>query len=833
MRYEIGNKSFSAGIYITVFLVSCSVLMFEIALTRLFSVTLWYHFTFMVISIAMLGIGSAGTVLSVFTKGYASYVPSERENPLKSNIISWLFRRETLVSVYPLLAGFSIYSSLVISSLIPFDPAQFLWDRAQIFYLALYCLSLSLPFFFSGLLIATAFSLYSGRSGLIYGSDLLGAGTGSVLVLVLLKSGPPEYSAITASLLCAAGAFLSGGKPVKITALFFAMIILMILSFYPDLIRMKMSPFKPLSVYLKFPGAEHLKTFYSPYSQIDAFKSPAVRFAPGLSLLYSEPLPDQIGLSRDGDRIDVITDGRNKDGLLFLEFLPSSAGYEMGQKKNDVLILDPGGGLAALAAAYYGSENIYNVESNPLVVEAVRDDYHTFSGNVFEKNTSAGHGRSFLQSRDGASFDLIDLSITGVSVSSTLGISEDYRFTVEAFLQYMKALKKNGMISISLYLTPPPRTEFRILSTLAAAVEQTGTGDIISRFVALRSWDSMTILAKNTPFTLQETEQLKEFSYSKRFDLLYYPGIKKGESSEFIKTASDDYFSGFQKILDPATRQVFIDEYPFDIRPVYDENPFFHDYFKLNNIKAIYETMGRNWLYFMEGGYLLPVIFLIIILSAAVIISIPFIFGKSFKAALRHIVTAQSGPSLLVPVIVFFSMLGLGFMFAEITFIQKTILLLENPAYSFVVVITAILTGSGLGSITSSRFPRSTPPFLLLVLSFIIITYIFIYPMLPPLLYPFHPMLRTTIVFIILLPPGFLMGMPFPAGMKLLGEKCQILIPWAWAVNACMSVLAPILALMIALSAGFSTVLWISALAYSIASFCLGIMKRWQSQFRI
>ncbi|MEF9427147.1 MAG: hypothetical protein L0956_08240, partial [Candidatus Mariimomonas ferrooxydans] len=150
-------------IYFIISLVSCSVLILEISLTRLFSIYLSYHFAFMVISIAMLGIGSAGTVLSIY--------------PKLKNISN--------ITVYALLAGISIILGYVVSNHIPFDPVKLSWDRMQIFYLALYCLVLSIPFFFSGLLIATAFSVRSEKSELIYGSDLIGAGTGAMAVLGL------------------------------------------------------------------------------------------------------------------------------------------------------------------------------------------------------------------------------------------------------------------------------------------------------------------------------------------------------------------------------------------------------------------------------------------------------------------------------------------------------------------------------------------------------------------------------------------------------------------------------------------------------------------------
>ncbi len=794
------KENISNRVYFTIFLVSCSVLMFEISLTRLFSIYLWYHFAFMVISIAMLGIGAAGTMLALFPNRFCS----------ASNI-----------GAYAMFAGVSLILCYIVSNHIPFDPVKFSWDHSQVFYLALYCLILSIPFFFSGLLIATAFLLYSNRSNLIYGSDLLGAGTGSLAVLILLNIIAPEHTVTAASLLCFTGALATCKSKFKALSLLLLIINLSVIVIHPDIMKVRMSPYKRLPVYLNFPGAEHLKTLYSSYSQIDLFRSPAVRYAPGLSLNYPDPLPEQIGLAIDGDRIDVTTDAHDRSGLRFLEFLPSAAVYQTG-KINNVLVLDPKGGLHVLMAEYYGAKNIHKVESNPMVIKAVRDNYNEFSGKIYQNNTWTGYGRNFLRTREKGAYDLIDLSMTGASVSAVFGISEDYRLTVDAFNQYLNALKKNGIISISLYLIPPPRIEFKILATIATVFEQAGVTDPVLRLFAIRSWDSMTVLIKNSPFTMEEIERLKDFASKKRFDLVYYPGIKEEEANRYVKLSSDEYFNGFKNIITPETRSSYVSNYLFDIGPVYDSNPFFHYYLKLINIKAIYEIMGRNFLYFLEEGYLLPVIFVIVFILSALITILPVLFRWTTSELFKRFAQFK----LLRPVLLYFAMLGLGFMFVEVTMIQKTILLLENPLYSVATVVTAILVSSGIGGITSSKSSRLSSSFSLLALSTIIVVYSFIQPVLSASLLSLELIPRMIIWFIMLLPLGFFMGIPFPTGMKILGEQCQTLIPWAWAINGCMSVLAPILTIIIALVTGFQIILWLSALTYLLAFFSLKDLRK-------
>lgn len=290
----------------------------------------------MVISIAMLGTGSAGTFLAI-SKVKSCCISSEAHLPL-----------------FACFGGISIIVSYLISNYIPFDPVKFSWEYKQFFYLAGYCFVLSIPFFFAGILFASAFHLHSSKSGTIYGSDLLGAGAGSLAVLLLLNITSPENAVLVSSSLCLTGALISGKNTLRFFSLIFILINVMIFTLQPSFFNIKISPYKKLSLALKYPGAEHLNTYYSSYSQIDTFKSPAIRFAPGLSLKYLDPLPDQIGFSVDGDRIDVITDVRDTAKLKFIEHLPASVAYETG-KKGNVLILDPKGGLHVLMARHYGS----------------------------------------------------------------------------------------------------------------------------------------------------------------------------------------------------------------------------------------------------------------------------------------------------------------------------------------------------------------------------------------------------------------------------------------------------------------------------------------------
>ena len=789
-------------IFFVIFLCSSSSLAYEITLTRVFSISLWYHFAFMIISIAMLGIGASGTVLSLYPK----------------------LRNLSNIGTYTLLLGVSISLSYVSSNQILFDPVRLSWDRMQLLYIGFYYVILSIPFFFTGLIIATAFSYISERAGLLYGADLLGAGTGSMGVLYLMTISGPEKAVLIISLISLSAAFIAGGRKIKPISLLLILLTLALLIIHPSFINLRMSPYKGLQMALRYPNAEHLKTYYSFFSRIDTFKSPAVRFAPGLSLRYLDALPEQIGFSIDGGEINAITSAQEGQSpsnatLTFLKYLPSALPYEMS-KKDDVLILDPKGGLQAVVAEYYGFLNIYKIESNPLLIKIIKKDFNRFSGSIYSENTWSGLGRSWLKS-DHRKFDIIDISLMGTVPHGSFGISENYRFTVEAFMEYLGHLKPDGFLSINLFILPPPRMELRLLNTIITSMEKLGIKDIEKQIAAIRSWGSICILVKKKPFSPDEIESIKVFSKERWFDLIHYPGIKEEETNIYIRMPSNEYFTAFKAILNPETRRSFVDHYIFDTRPVRDDNPFFHYYLKLKNIKTIYKIMGEKWQYFIEEGYILLAVFIQVLFLSLIFILLPA-FSPPFNSPLtkggyRGVKGGIGGFVKARRFLPYFAFIGIGFMFVEVSLIQKIILPLENPSYAVATVLTSILIGSGIGSLLSYRVPGLRSPSVAIALSFLIIAYSILLPTVSDIISPHSMPVKIISVFFTFMPLSLLMGIPFPTGLKILGESDESLIPWAWAINGSISVLAPILSIMLAMIVGFKIVLWIGALTYVMA----------------
>jgi len=780
-----------------IFLTSTATLMLEISLTRLLSVAQWHHFAFMVVSLALLGYGASGSFLSSF--------PSilQRQGPKNLACFAWLF------SISVLLAYF-------LSRMIPFDIARISWDHWQIFYVFLYYLVFSIPFFFSGLVVCSALAQWSSMSAKLYFSDLTGAALGSLLVLGLLGIFGGPGTILVSSILSGLGSIVLGWKDkvIPICRWGSTLGITLLLILQPSFLNLPISPYKELSVALRFPGARLLETRWNAFSRVDVLDSPAARTAPGLSLEYLQPLPPQLAIAVDGGHLNAITRfSGEKEEMKFIDFLPSSFPYQLA-KPGRVLILEPMAGLEVLVALYYKAGEIVAVEPNPTIVDLLRGKYREYSGGIYlrkETRVQVGDGRSFVREAP-APFDLIVFPMTdslGASSGGFSSLHEDYRFTTEAFQDYFQALKPRGIISVTLYLLPPPRAELRLISTVKEALERSGRrpGE---HLLAFRSWGTFTLLMKKESIAPQEISALKSFCKRLRFDIIYYPGMAREEANLYNRFKTPMYFDGMQRVLSEGRK--FYSAYPFDLRPATDDRPFFQHYFRWGHLREIYRLAGEKWPILIEGGYLVPLILFQALFLSFLFIALPLIFAEFKKQSPK---APGAHPFLWL---IYFSTLGLGFMFVEISLMEKFILFLGHPVYSVSLVIFSLLVFAGLGSRLSVRLDPNLPLGLKRILSLasgLLLLYAFFLPGVFPFFQGTPLLFRQILTVMLISPLGFLLGMPFPLGIRLVGSRWQFLIPYAWCANGCASVVGSVLPVILALTWGFQAVFFLAAFLYA------------------
>ncbi|MFW6131931.1 MAG: hypothetical protein ACOC5F_04975 [Candidatus Aminicenantaceae bacterium] len=805
------NKRSLAGI----FLISSATLCLELCLLRYFSVSQHYHFAFLVISISFLGYGASGSFLSILKN-----IHSLDENKFLS-YNSFLF-------------SISIFFTFLISNSIHFDFIQLSWNQNQIFLIFLYYILFSIPFFFSGMIISFAIRKSAQEVNKIYFSDLFGAGTGTLLVIVVFLIKGDKGSILIISLMPLLASLLFIGKASYfwksfISLFMIAGVFLFLLA--PSWLSFRISPFKSLQVALKYPDAKHLLTEWNSISRIDIFESPAVRYAPGLSLLYQEKLPPQLGLSIDGGSITAITKYRDSQhsSLRFLDFLPASLAYSCHQNPN-TLIINPKGGLDILSALYFKSHKIKVIEHNPLIVKLLKNEFSNFWGNLYEKQNvqlAVSYPRAAIK-KEKEKYDLIVFSLPdvfGASSATQFGLGENYLFTVDSFEHILQILSDDGIISMTLFMLPPPRSEIKMLATWIEAMEKSGMNPV-NNLVCIRTWGTISFFIKKIPFTENEKQKIKNFSEKCLFDIVYYPGINKNETNIYNEFEEPIYYNLTQKLLSPTKRKRLYDNYLFQINPATDLKPFFYNFLKINKFKSTYKALGNKLYPLLKGKFLVYVLLVQAIFISIVLIILPLFIIRKKKPDKKCSLSRIMG---------YFGILGLSFIFVEITFIQKFILFLGHPVYSTSIIVFSLLFSSGIGSFFSKKILgkniiKNLKMCLILCVCFILIS-LFIFPLLFEHFIELDLLLKIIITFALIFPLGFVMGFPFPTGIRILEYQDKDYIPWAWAINAFSTVINSITALLFAFWIGYDFVLTLAGTGYLLSIFLLNFNRKNKNVF--
>lgn len=390
--------------------------------------------------------------------------------------------------------------------------------------------------------------------------------------------------------------------------------------------------------------------------------------------------------------------------------------------------------------------------------------------------------------------------------SGLQAVTERYLLTVEAFRQMWRKLTPGGAISVTCWMDYPLRHPLKILATLAEVLESEGIGEIRDHLAAVRGWGTITILVKKGRLDGADGEKIRRFCRRLLFDPALLPDVRPEERMRFNSLQDGRLFLYLDAILSPS-RARFIADYPFDIRPATDDRPYFSQFLRWRSIPELVKLYGARTFPFLEAGYLLVLLTLLLVTIASVIlILLPLRF-------LRRRGGCRMGT------LIYFSGLGIGYMFVEIVLIQRFLLTSGNPIQAAAVVISGMLVFSGVGSLLSARLigGRRRALTLLFLIILIILAYVLF---LTPLLQATAALpsaARVVLSLLIIAPAALLMGMPFPLGIRLLAGTSEHEIPWAWGVNGCLSVIGSVLAAVIAVEFGFATVMVLAALAYAMA----------------
>ena len=770
--------------------ISCASLLLELALTRLFSVVLFYHFAFLAISVALLGLGGGGVFAYIFRDRLSRWTIAQLSGSLLcANAIIIL-----------------VVLEVVLHSAVSLNLELRNFGKLTVLYLAA-----AVPFFITGFLFSIIFARETEQIPRLYGFDLIGGALACILLVPVLNVlGAPNAVLCSAFLMAVAAVAWSTTLRVRWAAGLIAV------------------------AYLALIGVNHsgrlIDIIYAKGMRRDASW---VEFARWNALSRVEV--DQVGMAKyiviDADASTAIM---NVDPALWDHDLP--VGSDPGtwkqsspfnwksdlmnaapsfanvlRPRGDFAIIGPGGGVDVLRAVANGSRNVTGIEINPLIANTImRGLYANYAFGLYDRPGVRIHvadGRSFLRSsRD--RFDVVQMTLVDTWASTAAGayaLSENNLYTVEAFREYFDHLRPDGMIAITRWEFRQPREALRVVSQAMEALHELGVADPARNFIVAsdgpldQDGRPVIVLAKKSSFTADELRAVADHVQAHpKLVPLYLPGNANASNP----------FTGLIQSNDP---RAFAAAYQYNVAPVFDSSPFF--FFTLKTANAIADLRGTR------GGMDWRVNLGIVILGMVLAISL-------FAVLAFLIIPLALEPHASRPRVLplgYFIAVGLGYILVEITLIQRFVLFLGHPTYALTVVIFLMLLASGGGSLTARRWTarlQTLRPALLLIIVGVL-GYLGLLPLILRALIGLAFPIKLLVSGALIVPLGFVMGMPFPQGLRMLDESSATtggLTEWAWAMNAAASVLGSVLAMVVALHFGLNVTLFCGAMAYALAS---------------
>lgn len=785
-------------------LVSLSVLMLEFTLIRVLSVSLWYHFAFMIISIALLGLGISGVTIII----------SNRIN--KAEINSFL-------TITSLLYAISIIVSFTIINKIPFDPFSLFVDSSQFLYLPIYYVVITLPFFLAGLIIGQLFTRFKTSINTLYFYDLVGAGLSCFIFILVLPMFGGSGGIAVASMIACAGTLIFALEKNKLASigLYGSLIMLVINGMFltnPEaFLPIQISTNKVYGNYMKENPDLLMQTKWNSFSKVDVLKD-------------------------DGEAVDdypvyttIIDAGNSTTNIPKVPMLTDSSrppfdasNLAMLLKREDtakVFILGSGGGGEILTALTNGAKSVTAVEINPILNDLVEKDFAGYwtMGLAKDKRVKiiTDDARSWLRGKR-LKYDVI-ISAHTISASATnsgaMSLVENYILTEEAVREYLNHLDINGI----LYITRPEAQIPRLVSTIKIAQQKNGGSDLKNQFFIFKRPPSefekdvsylTGVLYKKAGFDEFDVQRLKTMAALLNLETMYDPTSKQdGIFKDIVE--SDNIYETVKKYPDMR------------LLPATDDNPYFEhktDFTDIgfSTIKESFSQTDRAIVTLANkpvAESTLIVLLLQTILISALLIFLPIWLKFRKDPATKNV---KKGKYIL-----YFALLGLGYIIIEICLIQKFTLFLGQPVYTMLTVISTMLIFSGIGSMFSEKIIALVKN--VNIVYIIIAALTLIIGLVNP--YLFEAMSRADIMWRVIVsvavlgPLAFFMGIPFPYGMSRIDNNSKYLVAYGWGVNGFFSVLGSVLVIMLSMSFGFVMVFIISSVLYIAAMLVAKTMK--------
>ena len=773
--------------YLQLFLFSFAVIVLEIAYTRIFSFKLFYYFTYLIIGIALLGLGAGGVLVAT--------VPVLRRWGLHR-----LVPRCALVAAVVIPLGYLVIAWTQLNT-------NLLIDRPiEAVKLAAICLSLFAQFLLGGLVIAAVFAARPSDINRLYAADLFGAALACALCIPLLRLvSPPGAVMLTALCYLGAALPLMRRRAIVTAAPLAAMLLLLVVvpHVLPDPIADQAKTMSPQ----RRGDGRVLFSRWDPVFRIDVVDHPGAS-------------ADHYIVNHDGTWGSVLTrfDG-NLASLASFETDPRSYPFRVGRRPKTVLIIGAAGGHEILASLYFGAEAITAVELNPVTVSLLQTRFADYTGHLPENPRVTllnAEGRSFLRG-DPRRYDLIwfvapdSYAAMNAATSGAFVLSESYLYTAQMVEESLQHLTEEGVICMQFgeidFAHRPNRT-LRYLTTSREAFRRLGVPDF-ERHVLLATSPSFgtlsTILIGRSPFSLARIDGFSRATTAIPGSVVQLAGgllSRDGVVSAAVRGPVHGLAS-----------------YPYDVEAVTDDSPFFWHFTGFRRALSHTLVARESLLDPAEGAgerVLLALLVCVVILAAGGLF-LPLITIRRTWREMRYKRRAA----------LYFGAIGMGFMFLEIALIQKLTLFLGYPTYSLTVTLFALLLFTGLGSLASARVAGRRDRAVLALFAATAGLSIVYQLGLGPLVTRFGGALlgvRIAMAVALLAPLGLCLGAFMPLGLltvSRLGPHAAEFVAWGWAVNGFASVVSSILAVILSMVIGFNAVLMLAIVCYLIAAVTL------------
>jgi hypothetical protein len=771
-----------------VFFVALSTLLYEVSLTRMLSFTIWHHFAYVVLSTALLGFGAAGAFLAVRTdlgkKGLAG-----------------------TLSTLTLAASFSGAAFVGVISAFPFDPMKIFASGRDFGLLFAYQLGATVPFFFSGLAISLALRAATIEVGVLYFWDLAGAAMGCATAVFLMNSFTPAGAALAA---CAVFALSSAVFKPRAQLALATTALLVVASLFSSRIPFTPAASKHLSQHLSVDKMTPVFTRWTALFRTDVVEKlssetplPQV-YEWGLSRRVTYPVQRmKMFVTHDGSAGTPIYDLR-QGNLDFMNEHILKTPYLVAVDKPKVLVIGVGGGRDLITAWKFGASDITGVEIDPVTIELVSKKYSPLSKGLFKwpnVHLVAGEGRHFVE-HSNQKYDVIQLTGVDTLASQSSGayvLAENYLYTTEAVYSYLNHLNPRGVLSLGIGDWQPdvPQSVGRMLLVIRKALLERGIQQPERHIIALSSLHLIAeIVVRSEPFAAEEIVKISKEATRLGFVPLVLGGADAHPLYAKLMRAED------------TERTRLLATLPYVLDPVTDDDPFFFRFFRWS------ELLSRDPLSPVHTSALGQLV-LLVLLASLTVLGIFFILVPLVSFRLRGLPVGKTTLGLIA----YFAALGAGFMFFEISFIQKFVLYLGYPTYALTVVLFSLLISLGLGSYVSKYWESRDGAALVsatVALAGLVLLYRFFLPVLQQATLGFSLPFRVAFSVALLAPAGVLLGTFFPLGIRRAAAINPDLIPWAWGINGCASVTGSVLAILLAMGYGFTVVWSIAVVIYAL-----------------